>query len=115
MHPQAVLHEEFMRERKDARDMKIYKSILATLGSSSPTSLGALVVKGTSQIQGLQVRRSRVFNGFQVKTIQIDLFLEVEMQEATTSVRNQHFEQKRRDDFEKKQQDEASREEKGRV
>jgi hypothetical protein len=37
------------------------------------------------------------------------------MQEATTSVRNQHFEQKRRDDFEKKQQDEASREEKGRV
>ncbi|CAL1154425.1 unnamed protein product [Cladocopium goreaui] len=45
--------QEFMRERKDARDMKIYKSILA----------------------------------------------------------NQHFEQKRRDDFEKKQQDEASREE----
>ena len=53
--------------------------------------------------------------GFKVKTIQIDLFFGVEMQEATTSVRNQHFEQKRRDDFEKKQQDEASREEKGRV
>ena len=70
------------------------------------------MVKGTSQIQGLQVSQELGVLG--VKTTQSDPFFGV--QEATqVRVRNQHFEQKRRDDFEKKQQDEASREEKGRV
>ena len=50
------------------------------------------------------------------KLLKSIFFFGVEVQEATKlRVRNQHFEQKRRDDFEKKQQDEASREEKGRA
>lgn len=91
--------QEFMRERKDARDMKIYRSILALLGIPGPH---LLTTRGETRLFSSY---SPLFISFPCSSRPLRTC------PAPCRLRNQDIERKRREDFEKKQQDDASREE----